>query len=198
MASTLFPTSTAFGAQDAWYAAASVDGQLKGTEEVWDGSGMKTDGELDESGDEPAPEIVDGAGAPIVIHDAVIAAPVAPVARKPWGSVTLSTGKLYTKDQVVPDAEFPTSRHHPDFELALNHNKFVGKGKKFAASKARLAAAEKAAEEAARKEASEKATAQKSKVVVASAAATKPTTKPTTKLAIRSGAFAALDDDEED
>jgi len=188
---TLFPTT--LGKPDAWYTS-SVAGQPKGTDEIWDGSGMKADG-----------EIVDAVEAPVVIHDDVIPAPVAHVPRKPWGSVTLSTGKLYTKDQVVPDAELPKSRHHPDFKLALQHNEFVGNGKKIAASKARRAAAEKAEEEAARKEAAKKAASLADfarRVAAQKSAAQKPVAAAASSTATAkkasSNTFAALDDSEED
>jgi hypothetical protein len=152
--STLFPTK--LGNPDAWYAS-SVAAQLKGTQEVWDGSGTKADGEFDESDAEseaePTPEIVDAAGAPVVIHDAVIAAP------KPVKTVylcRLSTGETFTKDQTINIPQ-SWSKSNPDLELAIKHNLYVGKRNKAALSKKRRDAMAKLNDETARKKASEKA-----------------------------------------
>ena len=169
MSTALFPNSLSLGMPDAWYTS-SVAGQLKGTEEVWDGSDIEAAQDADCVAAEDEARIVgdsvkvDATGAPVVIVDAVIPAPTAHVSRKPshvslnkWKVVTLSTGKVYGPGEPVPCHEFPTSKLHPDFELVMKHNQYVSNGKKFATSKTRQAAREKAEEEAVCKEREEKA-----------------------------------------
>jgi len=220
-ASTLFPSTITFGKTDAWFDAVPIATQLVDPKNAWTGADIETAKKAEAASHKPigpgAPYIVDAdgkrvydapieavdtTGAPVAIVDAMIPAPAVHVPHNLWGSLTLSTGVSYSKDESVPIV--PTMGAS-DFALAVAHNKFVGKGKKIAASKARRSATEKADEDAANKEAAEKAAsradfarlvaAQKSAAQkpVAAAASSIATTKKAS-----SNTFAALDDSEED
>jgi hypothetical protein len=194
MASTtdsIFPTKI-----ESWYEMTNEDGKR-----TCDAIHIKPIGPGEPySVDEDGKRVYD---TPITIASTMLPAPKIYVPHKPWGSITLSNGSVFLKDQPVP---ILPSMQKDDYEIALAHNTFVGKNNKSAISKARRVAKEKADEEAVRKEAHEKANyaaniarrvaAHKFTGVQKPIAATGSSIAMTKK--ISSNIFTALDDSDED